>query len=43
MRGERTPYSFRGVLRSDLTMLRRWLATPEIPRWGGAMTFEGEA
>ena len=35
MSANRTPYAFRGVLRSDLPMLRRWLKTPEVVRWWG--------
>jgi aminoglycoside 6'-N-acetyltransferase len=29
-------YSFRPAARTDLPMLRRWLATPEVRRWWGA-------
>lgn len=29
------PYSFKPVVDADLTLLRRWLGTPEVARWWG--------
>jgi aminoglycoside 6'-N-acetyltransferase len=29
------PYRFRSIIDADLTMLERWLKTPEVARWWG--------